>query len=261
MTSIITVADVYRAIDEYAPFETQDKFDNSGLLVGSMSSEVEGIEICLDITRQAVEEAAEKGAQLIVSHHPVIFNKLSSLENSNPVTLLAKYGINAICAHTNLDMAKGGISDIMLELLELGGETRVLEPVHSDGTGYGRIVELDFASDAAGLAQKCKSAFGCSVVRFYDSKNIIKTVGVCSGAGGSEDNVAHAAKMGCDALITGDVKHSGFIEAANRGISVIDAGHFHTENIVCGQLATMLERKFDIPIYVAESSVDIASYL
>lgn len=257
----ITVGDVYRFIDAYAPFATQDKFDNSGLLVGSMDAAADRIQVCLDITRQAVEEAAAKGAQLIVSHHPVIFHKLSALENCNPVTLLIKHGISAICAHTNVDMAKNGITDVMLELLDIRGDTRVLEPVHSDGTGYGRIVELDFVADAEGLAQKCKKAFGCHVVRYYDSRKNIKTVGLCSGAGGSEDNVAHAAKMGCDALITGDVKHSGFVEAANRGITVIDAGHFHTENIICGQLAAMLDERFDAAVYVAESSLDLASYV
>lgn len=257
----VTVRDVYNFIDAFAPFSTQDKFDNSGLLVGSMDAAADRIQVCLDITRQAVEEAAAKGAQLIVSHHPVIFHKLSALENCNPVTLLAKHGISAICAHTNVDMAKNGISDVMLELLDIRGDTRVLEPVHSDGTGYGRIVELDFVADAEGLARKCKKAFGCHVVRYYDSRKNIKTVGVCSGAGGSEDNVAHAAKMGCDALITGDVKHSGFIEAANRGITVIDAGHFHTENIICGQLAAMLDERFDAAVYVADSSVDSASYV
>ena len=257
----VTVGDIYRFIDGFAPFATQDKFDNSGLLVGSMEAAVDRIEVCLDITRQAVEEAAAKGAQLIVSHHPVIFHKLSMLEPCDPVYLMAKHGISAICAHTNVDIANGGISDIMLELLELNGEARVLEPIHSDGTGYGRIVELDFVSDAEGLAKNCKEAFGCKVVRYYDSKKNIKTVGVCSGAGGSEENVAHAAKMGCDALITGDVKHSGFVEAANRGITVIDAGHFHTENIICGQIAAMLEQKFDVEVYVAENSVDLASYV
>lgn len=257
----VTVGDVYRYIDAYAPFVIQDKFDNSGLLVGSMDAVVDRIQICLDITRQAVEEAAAKGAQLIVSHHPVIFHKLSVLESCNPVALLAKHGINAICAHTNVDMTKNGISDVMLELLDFRGDTRVLEPVHNDGTGYGRIVELDFIADANGLAQKCKKAFGCNVVRYYDSRKNIKTVGVCSGAGGSEDDVAHAAKMGCDALITGDVKHSGFVEAANRGITVIDAGHFHTENIICGQLAVMLEQRFDATVYIAESSVDPVSYV
>ena len=256
----VTVRDIYNFIDAFAPFSTQDKFDNSGLLVGSMDAAADRIQVCLDITRQAVEEAAAKGAQLIVSHHPVIFHKLSTLENCNPVTLLIKHGISAICAHTNVDMAKNGISDVMLELLDLRGDTRVLEPVHSDGTGYGRIVELDFVADAEGLARNCKKAFGCHVVRYYDSRKNIKTVGVCSGAGGSEDNVAHAAKMGCDALITGDVKHSGFIEAANRGITVIDAGHFHTENIICGQLAAMLDERFDAAVYVADSSTDIVQY-
>lgn len=256
----VTVGDIYKFINDFAPFSLQDKFDNSGLLVGNMDAVTDKIQICLDITCQSVEEAAAKGADLIVSHHPVIFHKLSELESCNPVYLLAKHGINAICAHTNVDMASGGISDIMLELLGFGGETRVLEPIHSDGTGYGRIVELDFIADAEGLAQKCKKAFGCEVVRYYDSKRNIKTVGVCSGAGGSEADVAHAAKMGCDVLITGDVKHSGFMEAANRGITVIDAGHFHTENIICGQLAAMLDKRFDVTVYVAESSMDIVQY-
>ena len=255
----VTVGDVYRLIDEFAPFSTQDKFDNAGLLVGSMEDEADRIEVCLDITRQAVEEATAKGAQLIVSHHPVIFHKLSALESCDPVYLLAKHGISAICAHTNVDMAKNGISDVMLELLGFKGEARVLEPVHSDGTGYGRIVELDIAAEAEELAQRCKKAFGCKVVRYYNSKKNIKVVGVCSGAGGSEEHVAHAAKMGCDALITGDVKHSGFIEAANRGITLIDAGHFHTENIICEPLAAMLRERLDADVFVAESSIDPVS--
>ena len=170
---MLTVGDVYKFIDDFAPFAAQDKFDNSGLLVGSMDMPADRIGVCLDITSKVVEEAAGKGIQLIVSHHPVIFHKLSVLENCNPVYLLAKHGINAICAHTNVDMAKNGISDIMLELLDLSGDTRVLEPVHNDGTGYGRIVELDFIADAEGLAQKCKKAFGCNVVRYYDSRKYI----------------------------------------------------------------------------------------
>ena len=256
----ITVGNVYNFINDFAPFSTQDKFDNSGLLVGSMEAPAERIGVCLDITTKIVEEAAKKDIQLIVSHHPVIFHKLSALELCNPVALLAKYGISAICAHTNVDIATGGISDIMLELLDFKGDTEVLEPIHSDGSGYGRIVELDFAADAKGLAERCKKAFGCSVVRYYDSGRVLKKVAVCSGAGGSENDVENAAKRGVDALITGDVKHSGFMEAVNRGITVIDAGHFHTENIVCPQLAAELE-KLGAQVCVMENSVDIVKYL
>ena len=89
---------------------------------------------------------------------------------------------------------------------------------------------------------------------------MIKTVGVCSGAGGSEADIANAAMKGCDALITGDVKHSGFIEAANRGITVIDAGHFNTENIICGKISADLEANLGVETFIAENSVDILKY-
>lgn len=256
----VTVGDVYRYIDNIAPFNTQDSFDNSGLLVGSMEATVTKTAVCLDITRRVAEEAALKGANLIVSHHPIIFHKLSAIEIHNPINILIKNGINAICAHTNVDMCKNGISDMMLELLDFKGETRVLEPIHKDGVGYGRIVQLDFVSEASALAAMCKNAFHCNTVRYYDSGRVIKTVGVCSGAGGSEDDVANATVRGCDALITGDVKHSGFIEAANRGITLIDAGHFHTENIICGKISADLEADLGIETFIAENSVDILKY-
>lgn len=258
---IITVRDVYECINSFAPFASQDSFDNSGLLVGDMNAVVSKGQICLDITNKVVEEAAAKGADLIISHHPVIFHKLDRLDTKDPVFSLAKNGINALCVHTPLDMAKGGISDIMLDLLDFGGQTRVLDPIHKDGTGYGRIVELDFAADGKALASIAKKAFNCTVVRYYDSGRNIKTVGVCSGAGGSEKDVINACRRGCDALITGDVKHSGFIEAMNRGLTLIDAGHFHTENIVCGWLAAKLEEMLKTEFSVAESSVDNVKYL
>lgn len=256
----MTVGDVYRFIDSRAPFNTQDSFDNSGLLVGSMAATVTKIAVCLDITRKTAEEAAMQGADLILSHHPVIFHKLSSIDVSNPVNILIKNGINAICAHTNVDIAKDGISDMMLELLDIKGETSVLEPIHKNGAGYGRIAKLDFAADAASLAAICKKTFHCHTVRYYDSGRVIKTVGVCSGAGGSEENVANAAEKGCDALITGDVKHSGFIEAMNRGITVIDAGHFHTENIICGKIAAEIEAALGVEAFICENSRDILKY-
>lgn len=256
----MTVGDVYRYIDNMAPFAKQDGFDNSGLLVGSMEATVTKVLVCLDINRKTAEEAAMRGAELIVSHHPVIFHKLSAVEISNPINILIKNGISAICAHTNIDIAADGISDMMLALLDFRGETKVLEPIHKDGSGYGRIVELDFVSDSDSLAAICKKAFNCKVVRYFDSGRVIKRVGVCSGAGGSEEDVANAAKKGCDALITGDVKYSGFMEALNRNITVIDAGHFHTENIICGKIAAEIEAELGLDAFIAENSVDVVKY-
>lgn len=256
----MTVGEVYRYIDSRAPFSLQDSFDNSGLLVGSMTAAVTRIAVCLDITVKTAEEAAMRRADLIISHHPVIFHKLSRIDPCNPVSILIKNGVNAICAHTNVDMAKDGISDMMLELLDIKGETAVLQPVHKNGMGYGRIARLDFEADAPSLAAMCKKAFHCHTVRYYDSGRVIKTVGICSGAGGSEGEAANAAEKGCDALITGDVKHSGFIEALNRGITLIDAGHFHTENIICEKIAAEIKGALGVETFVCENSKDIVSY-
>lgn len=255
----MTVRDVYRFIDSIAPFNTQEEYDNSGLLVGGMEATVTKAAVCLDITRKTAEEAAHKGVDLIISHHPVIFHKLSAIDIYNPINILIKNDINAICAHTNLDMANKGITNLMLELLEIKDQGTVLEPV-KDSIGFGRIVELDFAADGPSLASMCKKAFNCKSVRYYDSGRVIKKVGVCSGAGGSDADVKNAAEKGCDALITGDVKHSGFVEAINRGITVIDAGHFHTENIICDRLAAEIESALGIEIFVCESSKDPLGY-
>lgn len=257
----VTVRDIYDHIDAKAPFCTQDGFDNSGLLVGDMNAEVTKVLVCLDINNLTAKEAADKGANLIVSHHPVIFNKLSAIEPCNPVNILIKNGISAICAHTNVDIAKGGsISDVMLELLGFGGETEVFEPIHSDGSGYGRIINLFDAVNADYLANLCKTAFGCHFIKYYDCKRPIKRLAVSSGAGGSETDVANAVRKGCDALITGQVKHSGFMEAVNRNITLIDAGHFHTENIICPVIAEDIKTEFKVETFVAEKSCDLLSY-
>ncbi|MBP5605049.1 MAG: Nif3-like dinuclear metal center hexameric protein, partial [Ruminiclostridium sp.] len=104
----MTVGDVYDYLNTYAPFRLQDGFDNSGLLVGNRESEIYRIAVCLDITNDVVDECERVGAQLIVSHHPVIFHRIHSLDENSPVYRLIKYNIAAICAHTNVDMVRGG---------------------------------------------------------------------------------------------------------------------------------------------------------
>ena len=112
------VKSVYDFLNEYAPFDVFDSFDNCGLIVGSMDANVKAICLCLDITNKVIEEAAKRKANLIISHHPVIFNPLKRIEAGTPVYNLIKYKMNAICMHTNADMTKNGVTDIMLELLD-----------------------------------------------------------------------------------------------------------------------------------------------
>ena len=148
----------------------------------------------------------------------------------------------------------------MLDLLEFERSDKILEPVMPDGTGYGKICELPIATHAKALAECCKKAFDCTVVRYTETDRPIKRVAVCSGAGGSTLPLAIAA--GCDALITGDIKHDVWIDAVNRDFCLIDAGHFHTENILCNYLCGVLSRKFhNTQIFVAQSSKDPCSYI
>ena len=105
-----TVDDIYKFIDEIAPFNTAMDFDNCGLLVGGKDNIVNKVLLSLDITREVVEEANNIGANLIISHHPVIFNPIKRIESKSALHLLCKSDISAICAHTNLDMAKEGVN-------------------------------------------------------------------------------------------------------------------------------------------------------
>lgn len=258
----MNIHEIYNYIDTIAPFSTQDDFDNSGLLVENENTEITRAAVCLDITNAVIEEAHAAGAQLIISHHPVIFRKPSSLNPKSPVFQLVKRGLSAICIHTPIDMASGGISDMMYELMGFGTPENapVLHPIHRDtGIGYGKIKTLDVPVTARELAQKAKSVFGCAAVRFCDGGKPIKTVAVCSGAG--NDEVYTCIEKGIDALITGDVKWHGFVDAKNAGLTVIDAGHHNTEVIVCDALIKRLSEHFkDVEFFIPDSNRDCTEF-
>lgn len=133
------IIDVYRALDQWAPFDTQMDFDNAGFLVGRGEREVRRVLVSLDITEAVAAEAGRWGAELIVSHHPVIFHPVKALTDQTStgrtLLLLAEQGIGAVCAHTNLDAAQGGVNDCLARALELDG----VELLCRDGTdGQGR---------------------------------------------------------------------------------------------------------------------------
>ena len=259
----MTVGEVYDYLNTVAPFRLQDDFDNSGLLVGSRDTEVYRIAVCLDITNDVVDECEHVGTQLIVSHHPVIFGGIKHIDGNDPVYRMIKADISAICAHTPLDMVRGGISDVMYSLMEFGDPKNapVLDLKYPDkNIGYGRIAYLDFEISAEGLAEKAKNVFGCKCVKYCDGGKSIKSVAVCSGAG--NDEVYNCIKMGIDAIITGDVKHHGFVDARNAGVTVIDAGHYCTENIIVSTLKQKLAAHFpEADIFEPEANAEICRYI
>ena len=246
------VRDIYRFIDKIAPFSLQESYDNSGLVIGSMESEVQRVLVALDVTKEIAQEAAEKGAQLIVTHHPPIFRAIKRLDTDSAAVYLAARGINVISAHTNFDSAV--MNDVLCEKL---GLSPILPLYTENGVPCGCVCECTEIS-ASDMAKKIKSALGCKVVRYCDSGKSISKVAVCSGSGG--DFLEDAQNHGCDAFITGDVKHSVFIDAHNASLTVFDAGHFHTENIFCEKMREMLSDGLSVQCEIAANNKDILNY-
>ena len=252
MAELYTAKDVYEAMDIIPPFENLDKGDNSTLVVGKYGDKVTKVLITLDITVDAVEEAKANGAELIVSHHPVIYYPLYKLSDKSPACLALKYGVACICSHSPLDMADGGINDILYDMFK--------EPFGlSEEKGYGMVCDMGREFTPAELAKTAKEILGCTAVRYTNGRNI-KRLAFCSGGGGK--NIEPAVKMGADALITGDVKHDQLITAKNAGVTIVDCGHYHTETVAVPYLKKRLEKILpDIDPLIAKSNTDPAWHI
>lgn len=245
-----TVNEVYDFLDKLAPFDLQMDFDNAGFLVGRGETQVKRLLVALDITLPVVQEAAEKGCQLIVSHHPVIFHPVKALTDQSAtgrvLLALAEGHMAAICAHTNLDAAEGGVNDQLAKRLGLT-DIALLE---QDGTdrwgrpyGIGRIGRVHAPGlSGAEYAAYVKEKLNANSVRFEDAGVPVSRVAVGGGSCGSM--LAHVAAKGCDTFVTADVKYDVFLSARDMGINLIDAGHYATENVACPVLAELIAKVF-----------------
>lgn len=244
----VTVKEVYDLIQEKAPFEYQADFDNAGFLVGRSGARVTRILVSLDITMEVVQEARELGAELIAAHHPVIFQPARSVTDetlTGQVLLeLLEHKIAAICAHTNLDAVAEGVNDALaraLGLTEIGQLCQDGIDAQGRPYGIGRVGTVTEQTPAQ-FAAFVKKALGANGVRYADGGRPIRRVAVGGGACGGmlEDALA----QGCDAFVTSDVKYNGFLDAKAQGVTLIDAGHYPTENVVCPVLEDWLKRAF-----------------
>ncbi|MDE6019623.1 MAG: Nif3-like dinuclear metal center hexameric protein [Ruminococcus sp.] len=254
---MIRVKDIYNEIDRIAPFCTQEKWDNSGLLVGDMEMPADRIYICLDISNEAVLAAKKASAQLMISHHPIIFSPLKNLSKSDPVWHLAKADIAALCVHTPLDIAAEGINSRLYEILR---ERLALGEIKDSlcGSEFGWIAESSRPFRSNEMADILRDTLGCTVVRYTSGDRLIKRIALCSGSGGSF--LGGVIEQQCDALITGDVKHDLWYTAKNAGISLFDCGHYHTEKIAAELLAEKLKVAFPEIEIICDESGDPVSY-
>ena len=262
-----TVNDIYAFLNDLAPVRYQMDFDNAGFLVSDGSTAVERVLLALDITNEVIAEAAALHAQLIVSHHPLIFTPLRRATaddlTGRKVLALARNGIAAICMHTNLDIADGGVNDALMAAL--GAEvTGGLEPsgTADDGSALtcgrvGRLLEPMALSDFLPYVADRLHANG---LRYVDGGRPVQKLAVCGGSGGSMLDLA--AQMGCDTFVTADLKYNHFEEAKYCGLNLIDAGHFETENPICDVLEGILREAFpEIPVFRARAHRDETQFL
>lgn len=261
-----TVGEVFRFLQEKAPFELQEGFDNAGFLVGREESSINRILVSLDITEQVVREAADQGAQLIVAHHPVIFGGVTSVTDQTVtgriLLSLAENGIAAICVHTNLDSVEGGVNDALalrLGLTDIGQ----LKQAGVDGRGrpygIGRVGMVP-EQPLYDFAMAVKRLLGANGIRLVDGGRSVHMVAV--GGGACAEFMTDALAQGCDTFVTSDVKYHQFLEARALGLNLVDAGHFPTENVVCPVLQDWLSKRFpQVAVSVSQRHAEVFSYL
>ncbi len=235
------VSEISAWLDAQVPYATKMDFDNVGLLAGEPEREVQRVLCALDITDEVIREAAEIGAELIVSHHPLIFHALKSVRSDDlvgrKILTMAKQNISAICMHTNLDAASGGVNDALIAALGVQDAF----PLGGEGA-MPRIGKLPVAMEFSEFLRSTKAALNANGLRYVDSGRSVSVVGCCGGSGG--DFLEEALEAGCDVFVTADVKHDRFLAAKEYGISLIDGGHFSTENVVVPVLQQLVLRGF-----------------
>ena len=259
-----TVKDIFEYINTIAPTYMKESWDNVGLNCGRMDKEVKTILVALDPFEGVCKEAAQIGADLLVTHHALLWNPgfiTDETQQGKNTLFLIEHGIPCINAHTNLDLAPGGVNDTLAQVLGLT-DIRVVNPIGTDTNGqeYGLLRQgIVEEQPLESFLQHIKNVLGCDGLRYADGGKPVRKVCVGGGACGSELMDAYAA--GCDTFVTADVKYNQFWDARDLGMTIIDAGHFHTENPVVRVLAEKMAAAFpQIQVLISKTHRDCMKF-
>ena len=233
----MTFREIYNELEKRIPSELSLSWDNDGLMCcADGDKQVSRILVTLDVTEEAVEYAKENGFELIVSHHPLIFRPIGTVNEDNLVAKkvieLIRSDIAVMSFHTRLDALCGGVNDVLANALGL-------KDTEAFGEGnIGRIGVLDSPMSVEEFAKTVKDALGVSSVLVASSGKEVKQVAVLGGEGG--DDISAAIACGADTMVSGRLGYHRMVDAREMGINLIEAGHFYTEFPVCGVLLAML---------------------
>lgn len=226
-------------LNSVIPEDMQEQWDNCGIQVKTSDDEIERVLVSLEITEDVIEEAIEKDVQLIITHHPLIFGGIKSVNIDSAtgkyIASLINHGINVYSCHTNFDKIGGGNNDMLCDILEMD-EVGTLYDEDFTRCGYCQ------KQSVRQIAEKLAAGTGSSSDEFRIAGNpdrIVESIALCSGAG--SEYISLAAECGFELYITGDVKYHEARNAEESGISVIDAGHYGTERIFPKAFISMME--------------------
>ena len=237
------VKDIIDVIEDFAPLSIQEKWDNSGLCIGSFQDEVSSVLIGLDCTEDLVDEAVECGADMIVTHHPLIFSGLKKITPDDQVGAAVikaiKAGISIYAAHTSADKVMAGVSGAMAAKLGLQNVTILDED--GEGTGLGVVGDLSEPLTAAEAVSMVKESFGLKAMRTSKPlEGMISRVAMCGGSGGSLIPAAKAS--GAQLYLSGDISYHNFFTP--EGFMIMDIGHYESEIEIVDILFSLLKKKF-----------------
>ena len=261
----MTVQDVLDVLFRLAPIELKEEWDNVGLLCGSRATRVEKALIALDPTLQVLHEAKETGCNLVITHHPILFGSIRELSDDSPTGKALLYSaenkISCVNLHTKLDCVSGGVNDVLAERLGLQ-DVSVLFPRGKDANGdmFGYVHSGTVAPcSLLVFLDYVKRQLGCTALRYVDGGSSVFCVAV--GGGECADELHEVAAAGCDTFVTADVKYHQFLDAAALGLSLIDAGHFQTENPVCDYLLRRLSEELpQLSVQLSKKHSDVICF-
>lgn len=230
------------------PLDLQEDWDNSGLQIGNLDNELKNILVSLDLEDEGIDLAIKNNCNLIITHHPYLFNGTKSIDLSdrfyNRLEKVIKNDITVFALHTNLDIADDGLNDNLCNLLDIKN-SKVLEVEKEVGLGrYGDINPVSAYDFAKNIKEKLQAE---ELICYGDMKKTISKIGVCGGSGSSL--LDDALKQGCDLMLTGDVSYHMAMDYSNRGLIIVDAGHFASENHVVYKLKEVLKNMTDRNVY------------
>ncbi|MHB8064985.1 MAG: Nif3-like dinuclear metal center hexameric protein [Ruminiclostridium sp.] len=238
-------------INEIAPWKYAEEWDNVGLMLGSRKYQVKKLMLCMDVTSKVIDEAIDQGANLIVSHHPFLFTVLNTVDldtmKGQQISTLIKNSICVISAHTNLDVAVGGVNDTLAQAIGLTN-CQILKSYIPKGIdvdmGMGKVGEL--------TARLCFEEFISIVKKNLDIDKLriigtqpktVKKVAVFCGSFDVELDIIKQHEV--DVLITGDIKYHTALDAREMGLCFMDVGHYASEHLIVNKLGKLLENRFD----------------